>query len=64
MAMLRLLARDTGAVAVVPAVVVQDELRNGTLRNYLSLDSVHEDFYAITAQRHFELPLLQQLLSN
>ena len=31
MAMLRLIARDSGCLAVVPEVVVQDELRQGSL---------------------------------
>ncbi|MBS3805423.1 MAG: LysR family transcriptional regulator [Oleiphilaceae bacterium] len=62
MAMLRLLARDSGGVAVVPEVVVQDELRSGCLKKYRVLDDVVENFYAITAKRHFELPVLTGLL--
>lgn len=64
MAMLRLLARDSGAVAVVPEVVVQDEIQAGTLRNYATLASVTESFYAITAKRHVELPILERLLNK
>lgn len=63
MAMLRLLARDAGGVAVVPEVVVQDEILSGALKNYATLDAVTERFYAITAKRHIELPLLQTLLA-
>ncbi|HET8706799.1 MAG TPA: LysR family transcriptional regulator [Pseudomonadales bacterium] len=64
MAMLRLLARDSGGVAVVPEVVVQDEIRAGKLKKYGTLDSVVENFYAITAKRHFDKPVLAQLLAN
>ncbi|TGD73978.1 LysR family transcriptional regulator [Mangrovimicrobium sediminis] len=64
MAMLRLLARDSGGVAVVPEVVVQDELGNGALERYAVLDNVVESFYAITAKRHFELPAIKALLAR
>ncbi|MHA7878761.1 MAG: LysR family transcriptional regulator [Saccharospirillum sp.] len=64
MAMLRLLARDSGALAVAPEVVVQDELRSGLLATYQVLPGVVETFYAITAKRHIELPILATLLNN
>lgn len=64
MAMLRLLARDSGGIAVVPEVVVQDELRSGRLQKYAVLENVVESFYAITAKRHFELPALNDLLTH
>lgn len=62
MAMLRLLTRDSGAVAVLPEVVVQDELRNGTLEKYCTVPQVYENFYAITTKRHFQPSMLQALL--
>ena len=62
MAMLRLLARDSGGVALVPEVVVQDELQSGHLKKYAVLDSVVENFYAITAKRQFHSTVLQTLL--
>jgi len=62
MAMLRLLARDSGNTALLPTVVVQDELRNGKLQEYCVVPQLHENFYAITVQRHFEPPLLKTLL--
>ncbi len=37
MAMMRLLARDTKHIAVMPPVVVRDELNNGTLKDYGAL---------------------------
>lgn len=64
MAMLRLLARDAGAVALLPTVVVQDELRSGRLTEHAVVPDLHEHFYAITVQRHFEPPLLKQLLKR
>jgi LysR family transcriptional activator of nhaA len=63
MPMLRLLARDSGALALLPEVVVQDELRTGTLRQYATIPNVHESFYAITAERRFQPALLRRLLS-
>jgi len=64
MAMLRLLARDSGGLTVVPEVVVQDELLSGKLERYYVLESVAERFYAITAKRHFELVALKNLLAK
>ena len=62
MAMLRLLARDSGNVALLPTVVVQDELKSGKLQEYCVVPQLYENFYAITVQRHFEPPLLKSLL--
>ena len=64
MAMLRLLARDSGAVAVVPEVVVQDELQNGTLQKYCTVPRVYENFYAITTKRHFQPTILKALINT
>ncbi len=62
MALLRLLARDADGVALLPTVVVQDELRSGLLVEYGVIPDLHENFYAISVQRHFESPLLKALL--
>jgi len=64
MAMMRLLARDTPHLAVMPPVVVRDELRAGSLTDYGALPGVFEEFYAITIRRRFESPLLQALLAQ
>ncbi|RUR27200.1 LysR family transcriptional regulator [Vreelandella andesensis] len=64
MAMMRLLARDTQHIAVMPPVVVRDELHNGTLKDYGALPGVWEEFYAITIQRRFESPSLKALLTR
>ena len=62
MAMLRLLARDSGALALVPLVVVRDELDAGKLVERCRVPQLFERFYAITAQRRFPHPLLRELL--
>lgn len=64
MAMLRLLARDTDAVALLPTVVVQDELKSGILVEYCVVPQLFEDFYAITVKRHFQSPILRSLLKR
>ena len=64
MALLRLLARDSDSVALLPTVVVQDELRNGRLVEYSVVPDLHESFYAISVQRHFTPPLLKSLLKQ
>ncbi len=64
MAMLRLLARDSGALTVLPEVVVQDELREGRLQRYCAVPGVFENFYSITAVRRTPSPLLEALLSR
>lgn len=64
MALLRLLARDSGGVALLPTVVVQDELKSGALVEYAVVPDLQESFYAITVQRHFEPPWLKALLKR
>jgi LysR family transcriptional activator of nhaA len=64
MAMLRLIARESDALSLVPLVVVQDELRSGVLIERHRLPQVTEDFYAITTSRRFPNPLLRELLEQ
>jgi len=64
MAMMRLLTRDSGHFAILPPVVVRDELRKGELRDYGSLPGVFEEFYAIRIRRQFESPALQELMAQ
>ena len=64
MAMLRLLARDGNAVALVPAVVVIDELRAGTLEEYAVVPSLYEEFYAISVKRQYQHPMVAGLLER
>ena len=64
MAMLRLLARDTGAIAVMPDVVVKDELKQGKLVSYLQLPNVYENFYAVTIKRQYSNALVNELINH
>lgn len=63
MALLRLIARDSGWLALLPEVVVQDELRNGQLVIAGQSTQVAERFYAITAPRRHRLEALEKLLA-
>lgn len=64
MAMLRLLAREDAGLAVIPPIVVRDELRTGLLVEAVSLEQVTETFLAVTLQRRFPNPLLAELLGR
>ncbi|MCW8193696.1 LysR family transcriptional regulator [Proteobacteria bacterium 005FR1] len=64
MAMLRLVARDTQALAVLPPVTVRDEIANGRLLVLDHLPQVQENFYAISIRRQFEHPVFSELLSR
>jgi LysR family transcriptional activator of nhaA len=64
MAMLRLLARDSGALAVLPSVVVRDEIQNGTLVEYMTLPNLYEHFYAITVKRQYVPAVVRRLLAR
>lgn len=64
MAMLRVLSRTTRTATLVPAVVVQDELRSGELQEYCALPNLFEEFYAITVRRQYQHPLLRPLLQR
>ena len=64
MALMRLLARDSDSVALLPSVVVQDELRSGRLVEHGVVPDLYENFYAISVRRHFEPPLLKALLQR
>jgi LysR family transcriptional activator of nhaA len=64
MAMLRLIARDSGWLTLLPEVVVQDELRAGILVAVGHSTALQERFYAITAPRRHRIEVLEQLLSD
>lgn len=64
MAMLRLLARDLKATALVPAVVVRDELRARKLHEYCAVPGLHEEFFAVSMRRQFQHPLVRELLQR
>lgn len=63
MAMLRLLARDSGWLTVLPEVVVQDELRAGTLVTVGRAAQLQERFYAITTPHRHRIEALERLLA-
>lgn len=63
MAMLRLLARERQAVALVPPIVVRDELESGVLSELHRIDGLAERFYAIVQDRQFPNPLLEELMA-
>lgn len=64
MAMLRLIARDSGWLTVLPGVVVQDELRLGGLVRVGQSTQLKENFYAITTPRRHRLERLESLLAE
>ncbi len=62
MAMLRLVARNHDGLAVVPPIVVKDELDSGLLEEVAKLPGLEETFFAITFERRFPNPLLALVL--
>jgi len=64
MAMLRLLARDSRALTVMPAVVVKDELKSGALKCYAELPEIYENFYAVTIKKHFRKAEINELING
>lgn len=64
MAMIRLLARADHGIAVVPPIVVRDELDSGRLVEAKHFDALTESFYAITLKRRFDNPLVRELLDE
>lgn len=63
MAMLRLLAREDAGLAVLPPIVVRDELAAGLLVEAATLESLSESFLAVTLARRFPNPLLAEVLA-
>lgn len=64
MAMLRLLARAGDALALVPPVVVRDELASGLLVERCQVPNLKESFYAVTTTRRFSHPLVRELVTT
>lgn len=62
MAMLRLIARDSGWLTLLPEVVVQDELQSGTLVCVGRSTLLQEHFYAITTPHRHRIEALDQVL--
>ena len=64
MAMLRLMARESSGLTLVPPVVVVDELKSGILVERHRLKDIREQFFAITQHRRFPNPLVLELLQG
>ena len=62
MAMMRLLAREGVGLAVLPRIVVKDELETGLLVEADRLPGIAETFYAVAIERRFPNPILRELL--
>lgn len=63
MAMMRLLVREDAGLAVIPPIVVQDELAAGVLVEAHRLPGIEETFLAVTVARRFPNPLVQELFA-
>jgi LysR family transcriptional activator of nhaA len=64
MAMMRLLALEIDALALVPPVVVRGEIQAGALVETHRIPQVRETFYAITPSRRFPNPLVAELVKT
>jgi LysR family transcriptional activator of nhaA len=64
MAMLRLVTRAHSGLAVIPPIVVKDELEKRTLVEWKQLPELYEPFLAITSTRRTSTPWLQRLLDR
>ena len=62
MAMMRLMARADSGLAVLPPIVVTDELSTGVLKEAQTLPGITETFHAVTLERRFPNPLLRELI--
>ncbi len=62
MAMMRLLAREDIGLAVLPPIVVKDEIAAGVLVEGDALPGIAETFHAVTMARRFPNPLVRLLL--
>jgi len=64
MAMIRLFAREGVGLAVVPPIVVKDELSTGALIEAHTFPELTEAFYAVTLSRRFPNPILRALIAD
>lgn len=61
---LRLFLRDASCIALVPKVVVQDEINNHSLQEYCQIEGLYEQFYAIYHKHRVGPDVLQGLLQR
>jgi LysR family transcriptional activator of nhaA len=64
MAMMRLLARQDLGLAILPPIVVVDELSKGQLHEVCHLEGLTEVFAALTQNKNLPNPLLDNLLAS
>lgn len=64
MAMMRLLARESDALTLVPPIVVRDELQAGTLVEHARIPDLTESFFAIVQARRFPNPLVAEIVKR
>lgn len=64
MAMMRLLTREGVGLAVIPPIVVKDELAARKLQEVARLPGIFETFLAVTVERRFANALLVDLLGR
>jgi LysR family transcriptional activator of nhaA len=64
MAMMRLLAREGIGLAVLPPIVVRDELWAGTLVECAELPGLTETFYGVSVERRYPNPLLAEVMGG
>jgi LysR family transcriptional activator of nhaA len=64
MAMMRLLAGEGMGLAVLPPIVVRDELDRGLLVECAELPNLTETFYGVIVERKFPNPMLDELLRS
>jgi LysR family transcriptional activator of nhaA len=62
MAMMRLMVREGHALAVLPPIVVRDELRSGALVEAEALPGIAETFLAVTVERRFPNAAVRELI--
>ena len=58
------IARAGAGIAVIPPIVVRDELSTGTLVELGRLEGIKEEFFAVTLHRRFPNPLVAELLQT
>ena len=58
----RRLARKGAGIAVIPPILVRDELASGLLAEVATLEGISELFLAVTLKRQFPNPLLSEVL--
>lgn len=63
MAMMRLMAREGAGFAVLPTIVVKDELASGILIEFERLPEITELFLAVTVKRRFPKPIIAELVA-